>query len=130
VGRYFANLIATHTVNTGFDTITYVASTGASQRQRGYNQAKIIAKELSIITGLPLQNMLLRQSHQDQIGLNRAQRLAGVQGNFVPTSYSAHGKRILIVDDVVTTGATLNECARILKENGASRVWGVAVAKK
>lgn len=130
IGRYFAVTLANHVPSGKFDYITYVASTGSSQRRRGYNQAQIIAKQLSVVTGIPLQNLLLRSSHVDQIGLNRQQRLASVGGSFVKTSYNVLNKRILLIDDVVTTGATINECSKVLKNNGAKSVWALAVAKK
>jgi len=129
-GRYFARILAENMPKGQFDCITFVASTGGSQRRRGYNQAQIIAKELSTITGLPLQNLLLRTTHTDQIGLNRKQRLSTVLDNFVLTSHTVRGKRILLVDDVMTTGATLNECAHVLKQGSAKSVWGMVVAKK
>lgn len=130
VARLFANQMKDYVPLERFDVVTFVPTTGVSQRRRGYNQAQIIAQELTKQTGLELQNLLLRNQHIDQIGLNRSGRLAAVEGNFIPTSRSAMGLRILIVDDVITTGATINECAKALKANGAKSVWALAIAKK
>jgi competence protein ComFC len=130
VGRYFAQALSLQLSKNIFDCVTYVGSSGSSQRRRGYNQAQIITAELSRLTNIPLKNLILRKTHIDQIGLNRTQRLVSVQDNFTLTSHSVVGKRILLVDDVMTTGATLNECARTLKAGGARHVWGLAIAKK
>lgn len=129
-GRYFATILAQSLPNGRFDCITYVASTGSSQRRRGYNQAQVIAKELSRITKIPLRNTLLRKTHVDQIGLGRKQRLNSVIDNFILASHDVANQRILLVDDVMTTGATLNECARMLKQGRAKSVWALVVAKK
>ncbi len=129
VARLFADKLCSHLPRQAFDAVCYVPATGRSQRKRGYNQAKLLAKEIAKITHLPLDSALLRLTHTDQIGLNRAQRLSSVKGNFIARGSYA-GKRLLLVDDVVTTGATLNECAYTLKIAGAKSIWAVAVAKK
>lgn len=129
VARLFAYKLCAYLPPHSFDAVCYVPATGKSQRKRGYNQAKLLAKEIARITHLPLDSALLRLTHTDQIGLNRAQRLSSVKGNFIARGSYA-GKRLLLVDDVVTTGATLNECAYTLKIAGAKSIWAVAVAKK
>ena len=129
LAKLLANKMSLHFEITQFDCVSFVPSTGKSQRKRGYNQAKLLAREVARQTGLPLQSTLLRLSHTDQIGLNRAQRLASVQDNFMVCRKVAN-TNILLVDDVITTGATINECARALKLAGAKSVWGLAVAKK
>lgn len=131
--RSVANTLAKHIVldkkQRTYDVITYVPSSGRSQRRRGYNQAQLLARALARHIQLPCKELLLRTTHIDQIGLTRAERLAAVQDNFVVKKDLA-GLSILLVDDVVTTGATLNECGLQLKRAGARRIWGVAVAKK
>ncbi len=130
VARIFASYLSTCVDTTKFDMVSFVPTTGASQRKRGYNQAQLIAAEISSITGLRLTNTLLRTKHIDQIGLNRAQRLAAVKNIFTTTSHTVENKKILLVDDVITTGATIDECAAVLKQAGATQVWGLAIAKK
>jgi len=127
--RFLANEIQHFLPTKKFDYISYVPATGKSQRKRGYNQAKLLAKQLSRDLHIPLRSTLLRLTHTDQIGQSRAGRLASVKGNFISRG-ALEGKVMLLVDDVVTTGATLNECAYTLKLAGAKSVWGVAVAKK
>lgn len=129
-GRYFAAVLAENLPNSQFDCITYVASTGPTQRHRGYNQSQIIAKVLSRAIGIPLCNTLLRKKHVDQIGLGRKQRLHSVIDNFVLSSNDVTNQKVLLIDDVMTTGATLNECARMLKQGGAKSVWAMVIAKK
>jgi competence protein ComFC len=133
--RSVAKTLATYLVEafelSDYEVITAVASDGPSLRSRGYNQSELLAKALAKKTGIPCSPVLLRVKHEKQVRLNRAQRLKAVEGNFVcfkPTVVT--GKKVLIVDDVITTGATMNECAKVLKEAGAKRVWGIAVAKK
>lgn len=131
--RESAKLLASYLAKsidvTKFDFISYVPATGRNQRRRGYNQAELLAKELSSKCKIPLIPSLVRTKHVDQIGLNRSQRLETIKNNF--ESINTYTKEsILLVDDVLTTGATLNECAKTLKEAGARNVWGIVVAKK
>lgn len=130
VARLFAGLLSSSIDTNNFDVISFVPTTGVSQRKRGYNQAQLIANQVGRLTGLPLVNTLLRNTHIDQIGLNRTQRLEAVKNNFTHTSHNIDSKRILLVDDVITTGATIDECASTLKKSGAKQVWALAIAKK
>lgn len=131
--REIAKLLASKIVKSlpdrVFDSITYVPSTGKSQRMRGYNQSKLIATEVSRIIEIKNHEYLLRTKHLDQIGLSREERFSAVNNNFILKKKCA-GQNILLVDDVVTTGATIDECARVLKSNGAKSIWALAVAKK
>lgn len=131
--REIASFVAQHVVtglpNIKFDYITYVPATGKSQRKRGYNQAELLAVQVSKQTGLLLKPTLLRLHHTDQIGLGRAQRFESVRDNFIARG-KFDAKNILIVDDVITTGATLSECANTLKASGAKKIWGLTIAKK
>ena len=129
MAKFLANNIYNYLDNMKFDYISYVPATGKNQRRRGYNQSKLLAKAISELINIPLHNSLSRISHTDQIGLNRLERLASVIDNFIPNK-RYYNKNVMIVDDVLTTGATLNECAKILKQAGAKRVWAVVVAKK
>lgn len=133
--RAVARLMASQAIKEfsleGYDLVTFVASDGAALRRRGYNQAELLAGAVAKQARLPHRNVLLRIRHIPQTHLSRAKRLAGVKDNFVcfrPKEVA--GKKVLIVDDVVTTGATMNECARVLSAAGAKSVWGLAIAKK
>lgn len=100
---------------------------------RAFNQAAVLAHELAGRTGLPVSTSVLRRRRatRPQIRLSRAQRLENMQGAFaVPKRRKAQieGHNILLIDDVITTGATVNACARVLKRAGAARVDVLAVA--
>ena len=101
-------------------------------RERGYNQASLLAQELGKLTGLPVaEDMLIRV--QDSVPQARTksavERRHNVQGVFTCPK-SLKGKQILLVDDVCTTGATLDACAIALKAAGVGSVWGLTVARE
>ena len=93
----------------------------ARQRERGFNQAWLLARHLSRWTQVPLMDRVLvrHRSTTAQAGLSRKQRRRNIQGAFrVADRAAIRGRAVLLVDDVFTTGATLNECARILRKQG------------
>lgn len=100
---------------------------------RGFNQSELLAKVVAERLNRPLIRALVRQKPtKPQFGLNKADRQKNMQGVFdISTRYQplVAGKTVLLVDDIVTTGATLNECAKILKQNGVREVWGLVLAK-
>lgn len=125
-----AELLAPKVNTSEFDIITSVPASTRRQRQRGYNQAELIAKFLSRHLKLPYKRALGKFGHQRQVGTKRGQRLEQVKGTiYVLNSKKVADRRVLVVDDVVTTGATISECARVLKSAGAKSIWGLAVAK-
>ena len=100
---------------------------------RKFNQAAILAHEIGRRSGLPVAVSVLRRRRatQPQVGLTRAQRRDNMEGAFgIAKRRRAliEGHNILLVDDVITTGATVNACARALKRAGAARVDVLAVA--
>jgi ComF family protein len=110
------------------DAVTSVPVSPARRRERGYNQSELIARRVARRLGLPYYTALGRTTAQHQIGLGRAERRRQVRGAFYPVR-RLEGARLLLVDDVITTGATLDECARTLKEAGATSILGAAVAR-
>ncbi|MDO9399407.1 MAG: ComF family protein [bacterium] len=100
------------------------------RRWRGFNQAEILARLVADHFNLELSvNELIRNKHtKPQVKLNKMQRENNIKGCFSWCANNLEGRQIILVDDVVTTGATLNECAKILKHHGASKVWGLVVA--
>jgi ComF family protein len=100
-------------------------------RQRGFNQAELIARSLSEKLKVSGGDALARiKKTKNQVGLFRDQRLINLTGAFSCVDQELIlGKNILLVDDVVTTGSTLNECAKVLKQAGAKSVIGVVVAR-
>lgn len=101
------------------------------QREREFNQAARLARRLSAATGIPLNQRLLGRvvPTRTQTELSREERLANVRQAFAPRRGARlHGQRVVLVDDVFTTGATTNACAGVLLAAGAGRVcvWTVA----
>ncbi len=112
------------------DCVCWVAMHPKKKYLRGYNQAELIAKELAVLLGLPSYPLLSKTAHTAaQHTLSAAQRktnLTGVYSAVMPTK--TKGQRILLVDDVITTGSTMTECAKALIEQGAAWVGGVCFA--
>lgn len=95
---------------------------------RGYNQSALLGQPLAGKLGLGFEEVLTRKTDtRDQTKLNREQRIENVKGAFAVQG-GVSGKNYFILDDVSTTGATLKECAKVLKRNGADAVWGIALA--
>ena len=103
----------------------------ARLREREFNQAERLARRLSAAMGIPLNTRLLQRviPTQTQTLLSRAERLANVRRAFALRGAPAlQGERIVLIDDVFTTGATTSACARVLRGAGAGQVsvWTVA----
>lgn len=102
-------------------------------RERGYNQSALLAGELGKLAGLPVDgSILVREKYvlpQARTG-SVEERRANVRGAFVCRADAVKGKKVLVIDDVSTSGATLNECASALKSAGASEVWGLTLARE
>ena len=114
------------------DMIVPVPLHKARRKERGFNQAWLLARHLSRRTQVPLMDRVLvrHRSTAVQAGLSRGQRLRNIRGAFGVADPTAVRKRaVLLVDDVFTTGATLNECARMLRKQGAHRVDVLTVAR-
>lgn len=113
-----------------FDLITYVPFTKYQKRHRPYNQSELLAEYLSDFLKLPCKGVLVKLFETGvQHNMGRAERSGNVFGVYdVKSSDLIKGKNILLVDDIKTTGATLNECARILKIRGAGQVYCVTAA--
>lgn len=118
--------------NRGAEIIVPVPLHSTRQRQRGFNQAALIARHFGKIQKLEVaENLLARiKAIPSQTRLRRIDRRRNVAGAFAcENPESIRGKRLLLVDDVYTTGSTLNECARMLMEAGAESVECLAYAR-
>ena len=118
-----------------FDEIAVIVPVPLHRRrfaERGFNQAEQIAECLGVCLGKPVENLLRRTRYTEkQAGLKREARLKNVQSAFAISKsiYEVKNKSVLLVDDVFTTGSTMQECARVLRKNGAEHVVGFSLAR-
>ncbi len=111
--------------------ITYVPTATSRVRERGYDHAKELAKAFAAKRNLPVASLLSRRGQTRQVGATRAERLEQLTGAFSPKHESKiKNASIILVDDIVTTGATLETAARTLRRAGAKSVNGLVVAQK
>lgn len=114
------------------DVITCVPMHGWHKFRRGFNQSEEFAKYLSEMWGVPYVPMFQRKlrSHK-QARLSAAQRQENAARSFVRRKDVGElaGQRILLVDDIVTTGATVSHCAQLLREKKPEKIWVLAAAK-
>ncbi len=125
LGEWMARGVFEHWEADGFDLVIPVPLHLHRLRARGFNQALLLAKELGRRTGIPYLKRVLEKSKPTvpQVSLSGAEREKEIRGAFrLSGEERVRGKCILLVDDVFTTGATVNECARILLSGGAKRV--------
>ncbi|MBN1115470.1 MAG: ComF family protein [Oligoflexia bacterium] len=110
------------------DAIVPIPSHVLDEIKRGYSHMICIAHKMSVKTGIPFRNVLGRKIFpvfgRNQKKKKRKQRMENIERYYVKNRYSGciTGKRILLIDDVYTTGTTVNECARLLLEAGAEKV--------
>ncbi len=134
--RLLATLLCQHCRLPVVDLITFVPIHPRKERQRFYNQCQEVALELGKMMGVRVAAALLRRRHQTaQARISDQQtRLTRLAGSFTIASPQIQqlvaGKRILLLDDVLTTGTTLNENAKILQQAGAAWVAGLTIASK
>jgi ComF family protein len=110
------------------DVVCGVPVSPGRQRERGYNQSDLVARRVAAGLHLPFQRLLVRQGSSHQLGTDRRTRFEQVSGAF-RAARRLSGESVLLVDDVVTTGATMESCAAALIEAGAGSVWGAAIAR-
>lgn len=114
------------------DVISWIPLSKKRLRQRGYDQARLLAEEIAAKTGLPCRQLLQKVKNNSAQSLTRdaKQRRENVAGVYaLDDGADVSGLRILLVDDVVTTGATMSEAARILRKAGAKSVFGVTLVR-
>jgi ComF family protein len=114
------------------DVVVPVPLHPARLRERGYNQAEMIARPLAKLLGLPCRSYLLSRTRPrpERLRLTLRERWRSVRNAFVTCESSQVDKlRVLLVDDVLTTGATLDACSRVLRQAGATYVAALTVAR-
>lgn len=127
-GREMYEIYKTCYADKDIDLIIPVPLYKTKIRDRGYNQSMLIAKEISKLSGLPISKALCKiKDTPIQHFLKREEREKNLRGAFCADK-SVKGKKILLIDDVITTGSTFNECAKELKRAGAESVYALAAA--
>ena len=102
------------------------------QSVRGYNQCELIAKELSkeLNVNFEKNNLIKIKDTKTQSTLSKSQRKENIKGAFqINNEARIKNKKIILIDDIYTTGSTVNECSRILKKSGAKEIIVVTIAK-
>ena len=151
IGELIATLIWYSTALPKVDLITYVPINKKKLSKRGFNQTEIVAKELSLLMKVPCIPLLSKVGkYKDQASMeSKEDRLNNLKGSFIISPYfekylednnkekhndikNIYTKKkitsVLLIDDVITTGTTLNEAARVIKKYGIEKVYGYAIA--
>ncbi len=131
-GARLAERVAAQPDTFAADVVVPVPLHATRLYERGYNQAELIARPLAKRLGLPFRSYLLMRTRPrpDKLKLTRQERWRTVRGAFAMRQATRVDKlRVLLVDDVFTTGATLDACARVLRQAGAGRIVGLTVAR-
>lgn len=108
--------------------VAFVPATPGAYARRGFDHMQLVAQELSGMLGVELVDVLARRGSADQRGLSKEARLANVAGDVVCLD-RLDGHSVLLLDDVLTTGATLAACSMALRGSGAVQVFGACVAR-
>lgn len=108
--------------------VTYIPTAPKRVRERGFDHAYLIAKEFASLRGLPMQTLLGRKNTAKQATASRAERLELVKNTYFVTAPLPQSP-LLVIDDIVTTGATLTEAARTLRRAGAKTIDGLIFAQ-
>jgi competence protein ComFC len=130
-------ILARHQIDTlaalpwRMDLVTCVPLSTQRKKQRGYNQSSMLARPVALALKIPYRPGLLERTREtiSQVGLSASQRRLNVAGAFQSEAGSLQGLSVLVIDDVTTTGSTLNACAQALKDAGAAAVYGLTVAR-
>lgn len=113
------------------DIICYIPMIRKDERKRGFNQCKLIANEIGYNLNIPVSNCIKKVKHtKEQKKLTKEERIKNLIGAFEVTSNEdIKNKRVLLIDDVMTTGATIDECTKILKKSGVKEIIVLTIAK-
>lgn len=107
------------------DILTFVPLHKSRRRERGYNQSQLLAEALGERVHIPVREILVKTVKTKNLAkLSRTERKEAIAGSFALCDEAAvRGKSVLLIDDVLTTGATSGECAKVLRAGGASEVY-------
>ena len=130
LAEFMAKCVCERYPETEFDEIAYVPMTKSQVRERSFNQSELLARQLGKILSKPVSDCLVKEFETgQQHSLKESLRKGNVLGAFnISDSASVKDKTFLLCDDIKTTGATLNECAKMLRLSGAKDVICVTAA--
>ncbi len=132
MAEFFAGNMALKLSQTDWkiDLIVPVPSHFLRRRKKGYDHSRLLAQEISRITGVPMAPLLRKTRRtKPMYGLRVSQRRANIMDSLVCTRELGDGeKTVLLIDDIITTGCTAAECARLLRKSGAERVYALTAA--
>jgi len=132
VGRWLLQAFAdARLAREKFDLLVPVPLHPARKRERGFNQAELLGLELQRVAGIRCHSVLQRTRYTTtQTQFDRSERMENLRGAFrLRRRSDVRGLRMLLVDDVLTTGSTLSECASVLKKAGAASVFAATAAR-
>ena len=129
LAKYFAQALNDRFDLADYDIITSVPLNPVKEKERGYNQSALIAEQLGHILNIRSNNYLIKRIKNtvSQTKLNKEERLKNVESAFVAIK-DLSNQKILLIDDVITTGSTINACAHVLINNRAALVNAAALA--
>ena len=128
-GEYLSDVLKDKNISDKVDFIVPVPMTKQSMRKRGYNQAELISKVVSVETGIPVKLIVKKvRNTEEQKKLGKTERKLNLKDSF-EVNEDVSRKRILIIDDVCTTGSTFSEIAVILRKNGVKDVFCASAMK-
>ena len=133
--RLFSESMAEALYDLGWsvDCMLEVPSTARTIRKRGYNQAEKLVRRLHALMGIPAVKDALRKKRgtRSQVGLGAQERRENLRGRILPGRgmRKIKGKRVLLIDDIYTTGSTAEECAKVLRQHGAAEVYVLCAAR-
>lgn len=126
---YFADLIAPEAAKIDFDVIVEVPSSPSQVRLRGYSQTKLIADSLAERMNKPSVRALSRSGRGKQSERSARERTKAIRKEYsILNADTVRGKKVLLLDDIYTTGSTMDVCSKLLKKAGADKVHGLTVA--
>ena len=131
LGKILASEIKISVIDWEFDLIVPIPLHHLKKAERGFNQSYYIAKGVSKILNVKVENRAVKRVRytESQTKMNLNEREENISGAFkVKTPNKFSGKKILLVDDVITTGATISECGKILLEAGANKIFAASIA--
>lgn len=129
-GEIMLDTIRKKEIEKNIDIIAYIPAHRRKEALRGYNQAELLANYISENLNKPLlhDNLIKTKWTKEQSHLVKIDRIINLQDSFeLKKAEEIKGKKILLIDDIITTGVTMEECSRVLRENGSKEVIGLAL---